>query len=412
MRILLVTPMPPDRDAPSAIQALLMAQLRGLSARNEVSLVCVAGPDEAQIASVDRLREEGFDVHPAIRRRGDLRRGWRRRAQLARGWLGTGRPWRTVWFADEHAQTLIDRLVRERSFDVVAAEDDAMAAFRYPREVPAVLTVHEMGRSAPVAASGRLRRTRDLLATVDHRRWPAYQRSACSGFERIVVFTEDDARLVADLDPGFAERVRIAPFGVELPELAPAGVEEPDTMMFAGNYSHPPNVDAAVWIAEGILPRVRERRPHARLWLAGAFAPPRVLALGALEGVEMLGTPPSLDPVLARTALVLAPLRVGGGMRMKVLHAMAAGRAVLTTPVGAAGLGFDGAPPLAIAADTAELADAAVALLSDDARRAELANSARTYVERHHSPEAMARRMEAVYAEAIAVTADRHSPGT
>ena len=412
MRILLVTPMPPDRDAPSAIQALLMAHLRGLGARNEVTVVCVAGPDEAQIASVERLREEGFDVYAAIRRRGNLRRGWRRRAQLAGGWLGSRRPWRTVWFADAQVQPLIDRLSRERSFDVVDVQDDAMAAFRYPRGVPAVLTVHEMGRSQPVAASGRLRRARDLLATIDHRRWPAYQRSACSGFERIIVFTEDDARRVAELDPRFSEAVRVGPFGVELPAPAPAGVEEPDTMMFAGNYSHPPNVDAAVWIAEEILPRVRARRPHARLWLAGAFAPPSVQALGALDGVEMLGTPPSLDPLLARTALVLAPLRVGGGMRMKVLHAMAAGRAVLTTPVGAAGLGFDVAPPLAIAANTAELADEAVALLSDDARRAELARSARAYVERHHSPEAMARRTEAVYAEAIAVTAQRRRPAS
>lgn len=95
---------------------------------------------------------------------------------------------------------------------------------------------------------------------------------------------------------------------------------------------------------------------------------------------------------------------------MKVLQAMAAGRAVLTTPLGAAGLGFDGPPPLAIAGDTAALADAAVALLSDDPARWELAGRARAYVEDHHSPEAMARRMEAVYAEAIAAATDAPRP--
>ena len=70
MRILLLTPMPPDPEAPGAIPPLLYAALTGLRARHEVTVVCVAGPDPREIAAVERLRAEGVDVHAAVREPG------------------------------------------------------------------------------------------------------------------------------------------------------------------------------------------------------------------------------------------------------------------------------------------------------------------------------------------------------
>lgn len=401
MRILLLTPVPPERDGPGAIPALLYAQLVGLSVRNEVTLVCVAGPDTAEIEAAERLRTAGFDVHAVVRSAGGGRSAWERRLRLAHGWLVLRRPWRTVWFADAGVQPLIDRLLAEREFDVAAAEDDAMGMYSFGERVPAVLTVHELGRTSPLAASGRLRGPRDLLAQIDWRRWPHYQRAVCRRFALVAVFTEADRARVATLDPSLAERVRVTPFGVELPALSDVGVEEPDSLVFAGNYSHPPNIDAAVWLAEDILPRVQERRPQARLKLVGVHMPPRMRALAALPGVEVVGEVPTLDPVLARAALIMAPIRTGGGMRMKVLHAMAAGRAVVTTPLGAAGLEGGAIPPVAVASDAAGLAAVAADLLADDAARRALGMRARAFVEQRHGSDAVARRLEAVYAEAI-----------
>jgi hypothetical protein len=164
VRILLLTPMPPDRDGVGAIPALLHAQLTGLVARHEVSLVCVAGPDPREIDAVERLRSAGFDVHPVLRTNAGGLARWRRRGRFAYGWLVLRRPWRTVWFADDEVQPILDRLLGERAFDVVAAEDDAMGVFAVRRGVPSVLTVHELGRARPQPASGRLRLARDLLA--------------------------------------------------------------------------------------------------------------------------------------------------------------------------------------------------------------------------------------------------------
>jgi glycosyltransferase involved in cell wall biosynthesis len=406
MKILLIAPIPPDRDAPGAIPSLLAAQLAGLSVRNEVTVVCVAGPDPQDIASLERLRNAGVDVHAVVRGDGGGLRAWERRLQLAYGWIVLRRPWRTVWFADARLQGLVDELIAERAFDIVVAEDDAMGVLRFDGRVPKVLTVYELGRSRQPPASGRLRRTRDWVSGIDWRRWPRYQRAVCAHFDVLVVFTEADRARLVELDPGFAAAVRVVPFGVELRQMDADQSEVPDTLVFAGNYTHPPNVDAAVWLAEQILPRVQAQRPDVQLLLAGPGAPACVRDLALLRGVQVLGGVPSLEPLLASAACVMAPVRSGGGMRMKVLQAMAVGRPVVTTPLGAAGLDGMVPLPLAIGGDADEIASLTLSLLGDTERRRSLGLRARQLVAERYSPEAWARRLEAVYAEAILGTGE------
>ena len=143
-------------------------------------------------------------------------------------------------------------------------------------------------------------------------------------------------------------------------------------------------------------------RPQARLRIAGIHAPAEVRALAG-PGLEMLGAVPDLDAELRRSAVMLAPVRSGGGMRMKVLHALASGAAVVTTPLGAQGLAEYGAPPLLVAGDADGLARATADLLVDEEARKDLGRQARVFVARHYGPEAYAERLEAFYAEGIAL---------
>jgi glycosyltransferase involved in cell wall biosynthesis len=115
----------------------------------------------------------------------------------------------------------------------------------------------------------------------------------------------------------------------------------------------------------------------------------------------MVGVVDDADAFLRRHAVVAAPIRTGGGMRMKVLHALALGTAVVTTQLGREGLTFDDTPPLVIADGTEALAAAVVRLLLDERERRELGARARTFVEMNHSPSATARRLEAMYASVI-----------
>ena len=130
-----------------------------------------------------------------------------------------------------------------------------------------------------------------------------------------------------------AKRVRVNPFGIEIPAPLDTAVQEQNTLLFVGNFTHAPNVDAAVWLGKEIMPLLREQCPGIRLWLIGIYPPPEVKAL-ACNDIEVTGPVPEIEPYFARAALVVAPVRIGGGMRMKVLQAMALGKAIVTTSRG------------------------------------------------------------------------------
>jgi polysaccharide biosynthesis protein PslH len=411
MKILLVTPMPPRAEAPGAIPLVLHAAVTGLRARHDVTLLTVVGDEPGEAEAVQLIRRSGLDVHAVDRRQPNGAARHRRRLRLAGTWARGRYPWRTVWFADPAVQTTLDRLTQTQRFDVVALEDNSMGVFRVPGDLPAVLTEHEV--RSPRDVYGQLgplqpwiRRT---VRALDRRRWPRYQESVWRKYDRLQVFTRRDASHVMDVAPELGERVRVNPFGVDLPDPADPAREEPDTMLFVGNFMHPPNLDAAAWLAREIVPRIRVLRPSARLTIVGAALPGQVRALGG-DGVEFVGDVPLIGPVLESTALVLAPVRHGGGMRMKVLQALAAGKATVTTRRGAEGLLLeDEEPPLVVADDADAIASAAALLLDDHAERRALGTRAREFVRRRHSPEAYAQRLEAVYEEAIA---ERDKPET
>lgn len=404
MKILLVTPMPPRAEAPGAIPLVLHALLTGLRARHEVTLITVVGDESGELEAVEALRRSGLEVHEIDRRQPLGLARQRRRLRLASTWARGHYPWRTVWFADPGVQETLDRLTSTRPFDVLAVEDNSMAAFRLPAHLPSVCTEHEVRGPAnadlpPNVPTAGLRR---VTRALDQQRWPRYQRSVWRKFDRVQVFTPRDAAAVAELAPEIADHVRVNPFGVDLPSPADPDREADGSMLFVGNFTHPPNVDAAIWLAHEIMPRVRALNPSAVLRIAGAAAPDPVRKLSG-EGVEFVGEVDAIEPLLESAAVVLAPVRHGGGMRMKVLHALASGKAVVTTRLGAEGLLLeDGEPALVVGDDTETIAATAARLLNDGAERRALGDRARRFVQARHSPEAYAQRLEAVYEEAVA----------
>jgi glycosyltransferase involved in cell wall biosynthesis len=402
MRILLVVSMVPQADGIGAIPKLLHAQLLGLRERNDVTLVGSYGELPGQAEAAAELMRSDLDAHFADRRRSrsPLRR-WSVRAQLATSWATRPWPWRAV-SANAGVQEPLDRVAAGRDFDVVAVEEDLMSVLRFPAGVPVVLTEHEAFQAPSTSwRAPRLReRPEQLLRVRDWRRWDRFQLAAWERADLIQVYSEGDRVEIGERSPHAAERVRVNPFGLVTPAPADPAEVEPGAVLFAGTFTHLPNRDAAIWLAEEIMPAVRARHPEARLRLVGS-APPREILQLAGPGVEVVGDVPSMEPHLEAAAVVIAPVRSGGGMRMKILEAMAMGKAVLTTPLGAEGFtGFEAELPFLVADGAEGLAAATAELLGDDRRRLALAVRARVFAVEHHSPAAWAKRIEAVYEEA------------
>lgn len=160
-------------------------------------------------------------------------------------------------------------------------------------------------------------------------------------------------------------------------------------LLFVAGFGHPPNVDAACWLVEQILPRVRKRFPELLLRLVGSHPTAEVEAL-AEDGVIVTGyvDDASLLSFYEASRVVVAPLRFGAGVKLKVLEAMAYGVPIVTTSVGAQGLP-ELAEAIPVTDDPQQIADAIIDLLADDARWSTVSKSARGYIRDKFSVDAM-----------------------
>ncbi len=400
MRIVLTCPIPPDRHGAGAIPRLLDALVGELARRHDVVVVTSAGPDADSLAAVADLRAAGLDVRCTPRLLCGERLSWPRRMEIVQSLVRERVPWRTAWFHDPAISRHLADVRLEGAIDMFHAEDNAVAMYDYSG-APSVLTEYEVRRDRGWA---RPPTPRAAAAEVDWRRWRRYQRRAWRRFDRLQAVSDRDARLMADMVPDMAGAIDVNPFAVVMPPGADPAAHVPGEILFMGNYAHAPNVDAAVWLAQDVLPRVLARRPDARLTLVGDAAPPAIRALAG-GPVTFAGRVADPDAWFARAAVVAAPVRTGGGMRMKVLDALAHGKAVVTTTRGREGLGD---APLRWADDADGIAREIAGLLGDRDARDELGRRARQDVERRFSPAAHVDRLEETYARARHAYARRH----
>jgi glycosyltransferase involved in cell wall biosynthesis len=262
---------------------------------------------------------------------------------------------------------------------------------------PRILTQHEPGaQSARSLMRSRYGLVR-ALDYVDLLIWPRFEQRVMRSVQAVVVFTERDRQALARL-AGTTPIVRI-PLGAEVAErpLDPQG-RTPADLLFVGNFAHPPNVDAAQRLIHAIFPRVRERCPDVTLSIVGD-RPPAWLLQSTQQSIEITGRVPDVEPYLDRAALVVAPLRTGGGMRVKVLEALAAGKPVVASRLAVEGLDLHDGEQIVLAESDQQFAAAITGLLGDPNRRLGLARNARDWACAHLSWESSLEAYEQLYGQ-------------
>ena len=251
-----------------------------------------------------------------------------------------------------------------------------------------------------------------LYSWIQWQKLTRYERAICRRANHIIAASDTDARAISNLQSptsNFQLPVSVIPNGVDTDHFVPSDevCAKPlaeFSMVYAGKMDFRPNVDAMLWFCDEILPRIRAAIPQAHIVIVGQKPAPRIRALGEQKGVEVTGWVPDTRPYVADAAVYVVPLRMGSGTRLKVLEAMAMGKAIVSTSRGVEGIEFVPGREALIADTPEEFARTVIALFRDPDRRRELGRAARLLVESKYDWRAIVPRFEQVYA---AVNGDR-----
>ncbi len=397
MRLLLLTPqLPyPPHQGTSLRNFNLIAQL---AKRHRVCLLTFLEPDQSLDDAGPLLKLcEWVDTVPVPRRSNALR---------LRQMLTTRRPdmaWR-LW-SPPFRDRLATRLA-ESPFDVVQIEGIEMASYlpTIEKARPRPLIVYEDHNAEWV-----LQKRACLTDLRTLRRWPAaayslvqwmrlkgYEADVCRRADRVVAVSEADRDAIHAIAPEV--EITVVPNGVDLEEYTGYdGPIQPFDLVFTGKMDFRPNVDAMLWFAQEVFPLIRQHRPQVRLAVVGQRPHPRLDPLRAAPGVTLTGWVADVRPYIAGATVYVAPLRVGGGTRLKLLQAMAMGAAVVSTSLGAEGFPVTHGRELLLADTPDDFAQAVLTLLNSPEQRAQLGAAARRFAESAYGWDALVPRLETLY---------------
>lgn len=280
-------------------------------------------------------------------------------------------------------------LLQKEGFDLVQVEAIEMA-----RYIPTVIESH---RPPPLifddinaeyllqkrAFETDLRNLRWLGAAyslIQWRKLRRYEAWACRRADQVVAVSEADKEALCLLVPGLP--VSVIPNGVDTRYYQPGDGETDGSLVFTGKMDFRPNVDGVLWFFERVWPLVKRRLPPARLLVVGRNPSPRLSSLLQDPQVTVTGFVPDVRPYIARASIYLAPLRMGGGTRLKVLEAMAMGKAIVSTSLGCAGIKTTG-QELVIADNESDFAQRVIDLWGDEKRRKDLGVAARRLAKKY-----------------------------
>jgi polysaccharide biosynthesis protein PslH len=372
--------------------------IRELSKRHEVSVITTHAPGD----DVEELREQlaGCAGVSAPAYAADKQGSAGFAAALARSWASPLPVdlWR--WRIPEVQRAAADRLA---SADIDVCIGDFLSAMpNLPRRarVPVVLFQHNVEHVIWRRLAGTVPAWQRPLVEVEWRKLRRYERSACEGATLTIAVSEADRKLLASLAP--RATVRATPTGVDTDYFAPReGKGGEAGIAFVGSMDWYPNEDAALHLMESILPEVRRELPGIEATIVGRNPSDRVRAAAAAAGVRVTGTVDDVRPYIADAAVLVVPLRAAGGTRLKIYEALAMGKAVVSTSVGAEGLPLEAGRHYLQADDPQAFAAAVVSLLRDPERRAALGEAGRRLVVERFSWPQVAQEFELRCREAI-----------
>jgi sugar transferase (PEP-CTERM/EpsH1 system associated) len=313
------------------------------------------------------------------------------------------RPYSMAKYCRPEVGLRLRQLLSEQTYDVILCDFLLTAAvIPWDHKAPKVLFTHNVEAQIwerhykvsrnPVwkAVSWREFRTLDR-----------FEKRCIQQADHVLTVSETDRDIFArTIEP---EKITVIPTGVDLDYFQPGKKEDEqaDSMVFTGSMDWTANEDAILYFVDQILPHIRTEIPAAQLWVVGRNPSGKLQALAAANvGVNITGTVDDIRPYVLRSPVYVVPLRIGGGTRIKIFEAMAMGKAVVSTTIGAEGLPIHHEKDLILADEPEKFARRVISLLRNPAERGDLGRAARLLVEQKYSWSAAANTLYETLARA------------
>ena len=282
--------------------------------------------------------------------------------------LPSAAPYAVRKFAHPRVRQEVARRLGDRSLDVAVC-DFLSASLNFPDASPAPVVLFQ--HNVETILWQRMAHTeksalRKLAYNIEARKMSAYEHRALRRFQHVIAVSEQDRDAMLTLSSSAGCPITVVPTGVDTEQyqVVPSASGNPPLIVFTGSMDWEPNIDAMEYFCQEIWPLVLAEYPDARFQIVGRSPHPRVQRL-ASAAVEVTGTVPSVIDHLRAATVVIVPLRVGGGTRLKIFEAMAMAKAMVSTSIGAEGLDVTHGRDLLLADDAQSFAAGILQFLRD-----------------------------------------------
>lgn len=386
MRILYLSQLIPyPADAGPKVRIFNVLQYLN-NAGHELTLVafCRENDDEAQI---DHVRQYCKEVHTVLMRRSRVKDVWYLGSSLLRQ-----RPFLIERDTVAEMHSLVRTLVRQNEFDAVHADQLWMAQYALTAKdadpgLTAVLDQHNAVYLIPerLAESADNPVIKPILKQ-ESKNMARFEVDVCQQFDEVVWVTAEDKTAVAKVANWAEDKIEgtVIPICVD-PQNKPLleRREGARRVTFLGGLHWPPNAAGIIWFAKEVWPLVQQAVPEAQLTVMGKDPPEELTQLG-LANLDVTGYVDDVVPYLRETAVFVVPLHAGGGMRVKIVDGWSWGLPIVSTTIGAEGIGYTDGHDLLIADDAQTFAQATIKLLRDPAFSHTLGQNGRETLETHY----------------------------
>jgi len=301
------------------------------------------------------------------------------------------------------AQKITD-VLRKDSYDIVQLETLQMATYldiihKYSK-APVVLRAHNIEHKIwQRIAENCTNPIKRLYLNQLYKSLKRFEISILNKMDGIVAITPVDARNFDRLS--HSTNIISIPFGINLDSLPEHPVQPADASLFhIGSMNWFPNEEGIEWLMKQVWPQIAQRLPEVELHLAGRYMPEWMLKL-SVPRVIVDGEVPDVWEYMQRFSIMVVPLFSGSGIRIKIVEAMAAGKAIITTAIGAEGINYENGQHLIIAKDARSFTDAVVRLCNDSALRDTLGKNARLLIAKEHDNNKLMQKLTAFYTELL-----------